>query len=297
MKATLYHRFQGTLWGAAIAHPLPSSVLWERGLTPLSAPVPGSPTWESYVLQGYQQLITGGKLVPEEFPLAPPAEVMGVLIPLSLYFHEDHGQLTRQWQAMASCARLNLEWEASGLAIALALCSLIQEIATPPTLVTQLRSLLHPLHPLAAAWLDPLLLSLPSHSGRTQSESPAIDSQPLLWGLACFLSSTQAFPAAVAIAQRLPSSIAQRLPSSITQNTTAHPILTTRITGSLCGAYQTLVGIPVPWQYPQPPTLRAHLNTLSAYLLASWAGADLTTLECPHTYSEFCLSSQLLNPL
>ncbi|MBP0010774.1 hypothetical protein [Roseofilum sp. Belize Diploria] len=234
----LSSRFQGALWGAAIAD----------SHSPISESV-----WGTLVVQGCQQFIQQGMLRFQDLPVAQPWEVTGLIIPISLYFHENRESLVENWQAIADHYQLSSDCQILGLQIAIGLSALVEGSVTPPQLIADGRSHLVQFHPNT---LD----NLPAHSA-------------LLHGLESFVQSSESFPGAIALAQQNPQ----------------QPFLSSRIAATLCGTYQTRLGIPLPWQIflaekiqnpktPWPHGIAA-LNTLSAHLLASWSGADLVSIK------------------
>lgn len=230
------------MWGAAIADCLPD---------------PGTLDflWGRWVVQGCQQLIAKGTLILPDLPVAKPGEVTGLIVPVSLYFHEDLESLATHWQAIADHYQLSSQEQTLGLLIGISLSALVEGSLPPEQILTYGRSHWEQFtpHPLAA--LDSLV---------AQPSSPS----PLIHGLRSFLNSSHSFPGAIALAQQHP----------------LEPSLSTCIAATLCGTYQTRLGIPLPWQIfleekiknsptPWPQGIQA-LNTLSTHLLASWSGAD-----------------------
>lgn len=233
MTSTLSSRFQGALWGAAIAD--------------FSAPLLDS-VWGKLVVCGCQQLIQQGTLRLPLLPIAQPGEVTGLILPISLYFHEDLDSLVDRWRAIASHYQLSSDWYTQGLLIAISLSALVEGSIAPEDLIAYGRSLF-------AHFNDPALDNCPPDS-------------PLIQGLQTFVKSSHSFSGAIALAQKTPQ----------------QPSLSCRIAATLCGTHQTRLGIPLPWQVflenkiQDPQTPWPHgikpLNTLSANLLASWSGAD-----------------------
>jgi len=236
--APLSSRFQGALWGAAIAD----------CYSPLSGSV-----WANLLVQGCQQLIQRGTLWLQDLPPAEPGEVTGLIVPLSLYFHEDRESLIDHWRAIADHYQLSSDGQTLGLLMAICLSALVEGYVPPQKLMAYGRSHLAQLHPHG---LD----SCPPDS-------------PLIYGLESFVQSAHSFPGAIALAQHSPR----------------QPSLSDRIAATLCGTYQTRLGIPLPWQiflqekiqHPTPPWphgIKA-FNALSDHLLASWLGADLLSIQ------------------
>lgn len=180
--------------------------------------------------------------------MAQPWEVTGLILPISLYFHEDLDSLVNGWRAIADHYQLSSEWHSPGLLMAISLSALVEGYGTPGNLIAYGRSHLAHLN-------DPTLDECHPDS-------------PLLQGLQTFVKSSHSFPGAIALSQ----------------NTCQNPSLCVRIAATLCGTHQTRLGIPLPWQIfldhkikdPQTPWPHGigELNTLSANLLASWSGAD-----------------------
>ncbi|MDJ1169618.1 hypothetical protein PMG71_09290 [Roseofilum sp. BLCC_M154] len=233
MTSTLSSRFQGALWGAAIAD--------------FSSPLSDS-VWSKLVVCGCQQLIQQGTLRPQNLPVAQPWEVTGLILPISLYFHEDLDSLVDGWRAIANHYQLSSEWHTPGLLLAISLSALVEGYVSPRDLIAYGRSHL-------------------AHFSHYALDDFPLDS-PLIEGLQTFVKSSYSFPGAIALAQK----------------TCSHPSLSSRIAATLCGTHQTRLGIPLPWQVfldhkiKDPHTPWPHgigqLNTLSAHLLASWSGAD-----------------------
>jgi hypothetical protein len=233
MTSTLSSRFQGALWGAAIS---------DYFSPPLDS------VWGKLIVCGCQQFIQQGTLRLQDLPVAEPWEVTGLILPISLYFHEDLDSLVDHWRAIADHYQLSSDWHTQGLLIAISLSALVEGCYAPKDLMAYGRSLF------------------------THFNGPALDNfppnSPLIQGLQTFIKSSHCFSGAIALAQKMPQ----------------QPSLSSRIAATLCGTYQTRLGIPLPWQVflenkiQDPQTPWPHgikpLNTLSTHLLASWSGAD-----------------------
>jgi len=239
----LYNRFQGALWGAAIADLLPDAPTLKG-------------RWGKGVVQGCQQLIETGTIRPD-LRVTELGEVMGQIVPLSLYFHEDLESLVSHWQAIADHYPLSSQEQTLGLLIGISLSALVEGSVPPDQILTYGRSHWEQFTPHTLATLD-TLLAQPS---------------PLIQGLFSFLNSSHSFPGAIALAQQ------HHL----------EPSLSACIAATLCGTYQTRLGIPLPWQIflqekiqhsstPWPHEIQS-LNTLTTDLLASWSGADLVSIQ------------------
>ncbi|MCY7275290.1 MAG: ADP-ribosylglycohydrolase family protein [Phormidesmis sp. CAN_BIN44] len=275
MQHALLNRFQATLLGAVLGEAIglqyqknPSLKLGsvsKKSLLKLQ--------WAPLTYSYTQQIIHHNRFETVDFFKQPipqtTAEAMIALLPVALFFHEDRLKL---WQNLEHAAG----WENSaivqpelfvvGCTIAAALQERLDPLTLIPTVITHLKSLSGMEETTTTQQLQRVQRLLDEQAGLETALTTLMSQEvnpDVGLALYCFLST--------------PNDL--RLALLRSAQTGARSSVVCAITGALSGAFNSMIGIPIEWQFAidswetpsQEITTQSELD-LANRLFASWAG-------------------------